>query len=99
MKTFVSVVMGLLVLASSSTFAAAPVSVPPDKMLAICGSLPKYVQLARHTKADGVPLDKAVAMTQDAMKKQLTGFDSEQMMRYQAVIQDLFSRVYASPDG
>jgi len=99
MKTFASTVVGFSVLAAASTFAAAPVSVPPDKMLAICGSLPKYAQLAMHTKADGVPLDKAVAMTQDAMKQQLTGLDPEQMTRYQAVIQDLFSRVYASPDA
>lgn len=99
MKAFASFLVGFVVLVSSPVFADAPTSVPPEKMLAICGSLPRYIQLAQQTLAKGIPLEKAVAMTQDAMKKDLTGFGSEQMTRYQAVIKDLFGRVYASPNA
>jgi hypothetical protein len=99
MKVFVSFLIGFCVLVSSTAFAAAPASVPPDKMLAICGSLPRYVQLAQQTLTKGIPLEKAVSMTQAAMQKDLTGFGPEEMARYQAVIKDLFGRVYAAPDA
>lgn len=99
MKIFATAFSIILLLMALDVRADAPVSVPPDEMAYICGSLGNYVQMAIQARQSGIPLETAIAAVKGSMQRNLTMFQPEKLARYQDVVGDLFTRVYASQDA